>query len=126
MLQLPKGKTPSNFWKESLMALEIFGLLTNDGDVAQSDHLFMGKASDIEAVAVVLNEIFAGNKRLRSVAALAKRFHDGAGLTTPLVRLNKNECRLLADTLDAHAADSPKRTKARKLRDHFCNALCVF
>jgi len=108
------------------MALEIFGLLTKNGDPAQSDHLFVGKASDIEAVAVVLDDIFAGNKRLRAVATLAKCFHEGAKHATPMVRLNKLECRRLADVLDTQTTAMPKNTKARVLRDHFCNALCVY
>lgn len=108
------------------MALEIFSLLTKDGDSAQSDHLFVGKAADINAVAVVLDEIYSVNKRLRTVSALAARFHDGAKLPTPMVRLNKQDCRTLTDTLDTHATAKPKTTKARALRDLLCNALCVY
>ena len=36
------------------MALDIFALLTSDGDHAQADHMFTGKAGDIVAVADVL------------------------------------------------------------------------
>lgn len=108
------------------MALEIFGLLTADGDIAQTDHLFSGGAADVKGVGVVLDEVFASNKRLRSVSSLAKRFHDGASLAFPVVRLNKMDCRLLVNTLDAYAANKPKTTKARKLRDFFCTALSVF
>lgn len=101
-------------------------LLTADGDTADTDHIFTGKSADVSGVGAVLDEIFAANKRLRTASSLATRFRDGAKLAVPLVRLNKQECRALADAFDDFAKDKPKTTKARKLRDHLCNALCVF
>ena len=53
------------------MALDIFALLTSDGDHAQADHMFTGKAGDMVAVADVLDAVHWANRRLRAVPALA-------------------------------------------------------
>ena len=60
------------------MALDIFALLTSDGDHAQADHMFTGKAGDMLAVADVLDAVHCANRRLRAVPALASRFRNGA------------------------------------------------
>jgi len=39
------------------MALDIFALLTSDGDHAQADHMFTGKAGDMRDVADVLDAV---------------------------------------------------------------------
>lgn len=58
------------------MALDIFALLTSDGDHAQADHMFTGKAGDMVAVADVLDAVHCANRRLRAVPALASRFRN--------------------------------------------------
>lgn len=74
------------------MALDIFALLTSDGDHAQADHMFTGKAGDMVAVADVLDAVHCANRRLRAVPALASRFRNGATYPIPCVRLTKAEC----------------------------------
>ena len=108
------------------MALEIFGLLTADGDDSQTDHIFTGAQKDVDGVGVVLDEVFVANRRLRSVVTLAKRFHEGARLLIPMVRLTKQECRVLVDNLDAFAKEKPKTSKARKLLDQLDKTLWVY
>lgn len=66
------------------MALDIFALLTSDGDHAQADHMFTGKAGDMLAVADVLDAVHCANRRLRAVPALASRFRNGRCLPHPL------------------------------------------
>lgn len=108
------------------MTLEVFTLLAPDGDLAGTDHIFTGKPADLVSVAKVLDEAHAANKRLRTVAALAARFHAGSQLPVPVVRLNKAECRLLVESIDTFAGQKPKTTAARKLREFLCVAIAVF
>lgn len=108
------------------MTLEAFALLAPDGDMAGTDHIFTGKSADLVSVGKVLDEAFAANKRARKVAALAARFHAGAQLSVPVVRLNKSECRQLVEAVDAFAGQKPKTSKARKLWEFLRVAIAVF
>jgi len=108
------------------VTLEIFALLTTDGDQAQADHILTGKMNDIEGVATVLDAAFANNRRMRSIAALAGRFHEAAQAPVPVVRLSKQECRCLVEAVSGFAEGMPKKSKARKLSDHLDAALCVY
>ncbi|CAJ0903142.1 hypothetical protein R20233_04893 [Ralstonia sp. LMG 32965] len=108
------------------MALESFALLTADGDHAQADHLFAGKAGDLVAVAGVLDVVHSANRRLHAVPALARRFCDGAAYPLPAVRLAKAECRVLVDAITDFGQSMPKTTAARKLAGLLASPVCVY
>ncbi len=108
------------------MALDIFALLTSDGDHAQADHMFTGKAGDMVAVADVLDAVHCANRRPRAVPALASRFRNGATYPIPCVRLTKAECRVLVDAITDFGQSMPKTTKARKLADLLASSVCVY
>lgn len=108
------------------MALDIFALLTSDGDHVQADHMFTGKAGDMLAVADVLDAVHCANRRLRAVPALASRFRNGAAYPIPCVRLTKAECRVLVDAITDFGQSMPKTTKARKLADLLASSVCVY
>lgn len=108
------------------MALEIFALLTADGDHAQADHLFTGKAGDLATVADVLDSVHSANRRLRAVSALARRFRSGAANPLPAVRLTKAECRVLVDAITDFGQSMPKPTQARKLAGLLASSVCVY
>jgi len=93
------------------MALDLFALLTSDGDHAQAD---------------VLDAVYSANGRLRAVPALASRFRDGATYPIPCVRLTKAECRVLVDAITDFGQSMPKTAKARKLADLLASSVCVY
>lgn len=107
------------------MAIEMFVQLDRDGDqLYGGDHIFTGPARDLKALGRHLQEIFASNRRAKSVQALAVKFETAS--ETLFVRLTVKECQTLVNSLESFAEGKPKTSKAKKYYSQFSEALSVF
>lgn len=108
------------------MALEVFGLLDQDGCNNCGSYIFTGSAGDLRRLAKPLQDYFAKNKRKKKVALLAEKIVQASQLPQPLVRIDKPEGVVFMDVLCELAEGKAASNAAAKLYARLAEVVCVY
>lgn len=108
------------------MALEVFGLLDQDGCSNDGTHIFCGKTADLVRLAKPLQEYYDSNRRKKKVWALSERILASSKLPSPLVRLDREECKVFMEALEAVSKTKSATHSYVKLYKQFYEQLAIF